>query len=122
MQVDGFLFDSNRLEEGAAYLARLRDDRQLCTDMGERGRVKVTMYVLHVPLARLHCSRACRRSHPVSTITRPGPRWIALFLSGIVVARGIIRSPESKFVVCLCPRLGLEQLVTGSMRRAARWW
>ncbi|CAM9542510.1 unnamed protein product, partial [Hapterophycus canaliculatus] len=38
---DGFLFDGNRLAEGAAFLALLRDDRTLCTKMGEKGRAKV---------------------------------------------------------------------------------
>ncbi|CAM9584100.1 unnamed protein product [Pylaiella littoralis] len=40
---DGFLFDGTRLAKGAAFLARLRDDRTLCSRMGERGRVKVQM-------------------------------------------------------------------------------
>lgn len=40
-QEDGFLFDGTRLAEGAALLARLRDDRVLCDNMGERGRIKV---------------------------------------------------------------------------------
>lgn len=40
-QEDGFLFDGTRLAEGAALLARLRDDRVLCEEMGERGRIKV---------------------------------------------------------------------------------
>eukprot|EP00903_Cladosiphon_okamuranus_P016331 g15061.t1 len=40
---DGFLFDGTRLAEGAALLARLRDDRVLCDSMGERGRMKVQM-------------------------------------------------------------------------------
>ncbi|CAB1106536.1 GT4 [Ectocarpus sp. CCAP 1310/34] len=40
---DGFLFDGHRLAEGAAFLARLRDDRDLCASMGERGRQKVQM-------------------------------------------------------------------------------
>lgn len=40
-QEDGFLFDGTRLAEGAAFLARLRDDRVLCAQMGERGRAKV---------------------------------------------------------------------------------
>eukprot|EP00752_Nemacystus_decipiens_P016117 g14412.t1 len=40
---DGFLFDGTRLTEGAAVLARLRDDRVLCDKMGERGRIKVQM-------------------------------------------------------------------------------
>lgn len=39
--MDGFLFDGSSLTEGAAYLARLRDDRELSRQMGEQGRVKV---------------------------------------------------------------------------------
>ena len=41
LQVDGFFFNGDRLQEGAAQLKRLRDDRALCRQMGERGRAKV---------------------------------------------------------------------------------
>ncbi|CAM9813108.1 unnamed protein product [Ascophyllum nodosum] len=42
-EVDGFFFNGDRLQEGAAQLKRLRDDRALCRQMGERGRAKVQM-------------------------------------------------------------------------------
>lgn len=45
-QKDGFMFDGARLAEGAAYLARLRDDRALCRRMGEEGRIKVILRLI----------------------------------------------------------------------------
>lgn len=89
-QEDGFLFDGHRLAEGAAFLARLRDDRGLCASMGERGRQKVRV------------AERNRANLPVVSLCARFNGWVE---RTHLVVSGVFRLCREVWEVCSCDRI-----------------